>query len=290
MASLIVCRVHPTVIFNIIDFYERRPETKDGTQQNKVIGTLLGYYEKGVVEVTDCYSVPHAETAEEAQLQTTFNKEMYELHRKSNPTEIPVGWFSTNPEVTSPMLVFQDYYQEFVRTMSHAREQLPVVLLTMDTSLKTGRMGLKAYTRTKAGIPKSSEPHCTIFVPLEVEIASFESEQVGLNVILAGKDNPKRVVELNSGIATLRKQTADSLKSIRKLKAYVDDVLAGRRPADSTIGRRLTEAVSASVYQIPGRQLENLMSSSLKDYLMVVYLAQLAKTQRALNEKLVRMT
>jgi len=289
MASIIICRVHPTVVFNIIDFYERRPETaKDGVQ-NKVIGTLLGNYEKGVVEVTNCYSVPHAEVNnEEAQLQTTFNKEMFELHRKSSPTEVPVGWFSSNPEVNNLCLTFHDYYQEFVRTATGTREQLPVILLTVDTSLRSGRMGMKAYARTKAGIPKSSDPHCTIFVPLELEISTFQPEQVGLDVILAGKDNPKRVVELQSGIANLRAQTADSLRSIRKLKEYVDDVLKERRPADNAVGRRLMELVS-SVTQVQPKQFESLLNASLKDYLMVVYLAQLAKTQLSLNEKLIKL-
>lgn len=288
MASVITCKVHPVVVLNIIDFYERRPETKDGAQ-SKVIGTLLGTYEKGVVEVTNCYSVPHAEIKnEEAQMQTTFNKEMSDLYRKSNPNEIPVGWFSTNAEVNILSLNFHDYYQEFVRSSSNTREQMPIILLTVDTSLKSGRMGLKAYARTRAGIPKYEDPHCAIFMPIEVEIVSFDAEQVGVDLIMTGKDTPKRIVEMQSGVVQLKKSTAEMISWIHRIKEYVDEVLQDKRTADSIIGRRLMELVTSAT-QVEPKQFENLLSGSLKDFLMVVYLAQLAKTQVALNEKLIKL-
>ena len=39
MAVNLVCRVHPTVLFSIVDSYERRNE-----DAKRVIGTLLGGY------------------------------------------------------------------------------------------------------------------------------------------------------------------------------------------------------------------------------------------------------
>jgi translation initiation factor 3 subunit F len=288
MASVITCKVHPVVILNVLDFYERRPETKEGVQ-SKVIGTLLGTYEKGVVEITNCYSVPHAEIKnEEAHMQTAFNKEMLDLFRKSNPAETPVGWFSTSSEVNSLSLNFHDYYQEFVKSTSGTREQLPIIMLTVDTSLKTGRMGIKAYARTRAGIPRHEEPHCAIFMPVEVEVVAFDTEQVGVDLIMAGKDTPKRTVELQSGVAHLKKTTEEMVQWIQRLKKYVDEVLSGQKAVDSAVGRRLMELVAGATHVDP-KQFESLINGSLKDYLMVVYLAQLAKTQLALNEKLVKM-
>lgn len=92
MASLITCKVHPTVLLQIIDAYERRPETKDKAGVSKVIGTLLGLIkfiillclsaasqimflgtiEKGVVEVTNCYAVPHSEAGDEVSSIDNF--------------------------------------------------------------------------------------------------------------------------------------------------------------------------------------------------------------------------
>jgi len=288
MASLITCKVHPTVLLQIIDAYERRPESKDKAGVSKVIGTLLGTVEKGVVEVANCYAVPHSEAGDEAQIQNLFNKEMYELVRKSNVTEVPVGWFCTNTEVNELSIVYHNYYQKFVAACQQTRDQLPVVLLTLDTSMQTGRMGIKCYIRIRAGIPKEDREQCTIFVPLNAEMTALDAEQIGISLVQHGRSNPKRTVELFSGVEQINKTTDQMLEWIKKIQAYINEVLAGNRPPDSAVGRRLMELVS-NVSHVQPREFENMLASSMKDYLMVVYLAQLAKTQLSLNEKLVTM-
>ena len=52
--------IHPVVLFTIVDSYERRQENS-----KRVIGTLLGSREKGVVEIRSAYAVPHNETEDE---------------------------------------------------------------------------------------------------------------------------------------------------------------------------------------------------------------------------------
>jgi len=52
--------VHPTALFTIVDSFERRNE-----DAKRVIGTLLGKATNGVVEVTNCFTVPHVETQDE---------------------------------------------------------------------------------------------------------------------------------------------------------------------------------------------------------------------------------
>lgn len=49
-------RVHPVVIFNILDQFLRRSEGQD-----RVIGTLLGLNVDGVIEIRNCFPVPHTE-------------------------------------------------------------------------------------------------------------------------------------------------------------------------------------------------------------------------------------
>lgn len=52
--------IHPVVLFSIVDAYERRNE-----EAKRVIGTLLGVVDKGVIEVKSCFGVPHNESADE---------------------------------------------------------------------------------------------------------------------------------------------------------------------------------------------------------------------------------
>lgn len=52
-------KVHPTVLFSVVDSYERRNE-----KMTRVVGTLLGTNIQGNIEVTDCFVVPHRDADE----------------------------------------------------------------------------------------------------------------------------------------------------------------------------------------------------------------------------------
>ena len=58
----IAVSIQPAVLLNICDAYIRR---NDG--QARVIGTLLGAVTDGVVDVRNCYAVPHNETNDQAR-------------------------------------------------------------------------------------------------------------------------------------------------------------------------------------------------------------------------------
>ena len=58
----IAVSVQPAVLLNICDAYIRR---NDG--QARVIGTLLGAITDGVVDIRNCYAVPHNETNDQAR-------------------------------------------------------------------------------------------------------------------------------------------------------------------------------------------------------------------------------
>ena len=49
MASPLTVKVHPVVFMTMVDSYERR-STRAG-MNDRALGTLLGFYEKGVVQV-----------------------------------------------------------------------------------------------------------------------------------------------------------------------------------------------------------------------------------------------
>jgi hypothetical protein len=53
-------KVHPVVLFSICDAFVRRND-----KQERVIGTLLGSVADGVVEVKNCYVVPHNESQDQ---------------------------------------------------------------------------------------------------------------------------------------------------------------------------------------------------------------------------------
>jgi len=264
----VTARVHPIVLFSIVDSYERRNE-----DAKRVIGTLLGTYEKGGVEITNCFTVPHTE-GDEVAVDMDFARTMYELHKQVNRSEQVVGWYSTGSEVTEHSLLLHEYYSREARNPVH---------LTVDTTLRTGHMGAKAYISTVMGVP--GKQLGTIFSPINVEIISYEPERVGLDFISLAKHNPKRTVTMSSDMTQVTNSCTRLQEMLQTVLAYVDDVMSGKIPPDNNVGRHLMKLIN-SIPKIDPEKFQEMLNDNMKDLLMVVYLSNLTKTQLALNEKL----
>lgn len=65
--SSISVRVNPTVLLNICDAFIRR-----NSRQSRVVGTLLGYFAEGVLEVKNCFTVPHQHTPDSVSCKDAF--------------------------------------------------------------------------------------------------------------------------------------------------------------------------------------------------------------------------
>ena len=96
----------------------------------------VGSVDKQSVEITSCYCVPHKDYEERVDVDVVYNQDMLDLNKKVAPGESLVGWFTTGSEVTSHSSLIHDYY---------SRETKDPIHLTVDTTLNSGRMGLKAY-------------------------------------------------------------------------------------------------------------------------------------------------
>ncbi|XP_046354142.1 eukaryotic translation initiation factor 3 subunit F-like [Haliotis cracherodii] len=273
MATHLVCRVHPVVLFSIVDSYERRNE-----DSKRVIGTLLGSYEKGAIEVTNCFAVPHNESDDEVAIDIEYARNMYELYRKVNAAEVIVGWYSTSGDVSSHSVLIHEYY---------SREAKNPVHLTVDTTVKTGKLGMKAYVSTPMGVPGRTVG--TMFTPVTIDIVRYEPEQIGVNVLQQGKTVNKRSVSMSSDLALVESSTKKLKEIIVLVLSYVDDVLSGKLPADSKTGRMLMNIVT-SIPHTDTEDFESMLNSNMKDLLMVVYLTNLTRTQLALNEKLSQLS
>lgn len=272
MALNVVVRVHPVVLFQIVDAYERR-----NFEAHRVIGTLLGSSERGVVEVTNCYCVPHKEYVEMVEAELAYAADLFETNLKVNKQETIVGWWASGNEVTNHSSTIHDYY---------SRECPNPVHITLDTTLQGSHMGIKAYLAVQFGVPGCRQGN--VFTPVPVEIVTYEPEIVALRhcqktVHLKGETEP--VTDL-AQIGEASKKLNVLLDAVL---SYVEDVLAGKIPANNTVGRQLLDMVH-SVPAITPEMFENMFNSNIKDLLMVVTLCQLTKTQLQLNEKLTLLT
>lgn len=59
----------------------------------------IGTAEKGMVEVTNCFCVPHKESESQVEADLTYGIDLYELNHRVNAQENIVGWWATGNEV-----------------------------------------------------------------------------------------------------------------------------------------------------------------------------------------------
>ncbi|KDR08893.1 eukaryotic translation initiation factor 3 subunit F-1 [Zootermopsis nevadensis] len=273
MALSTTVKVHPVVLFQIVDAYERR-----NADAHRVIGTLLGTVDKGVVDVTNCFCVPHKEYEDQVEAELNYAMDLYDLNRRVNTQEAIVGWWATGNEVTSHSSVIHEYY---------ARECNNPIHLTLDTTLQGTRMGIRAYVNVPIGVP-GGKSGC-MFTPVNVEITCYEPEVVGVQLCQKTVTLSKKTVEPMLDLAQVAEASQKLTSLLDSVLAYVEDVLAGRTQPDNAVGRALLDMVN-SVPKMTPEEFENMFNSNIKDLLMVITLSQLVKTQLQLNEKLTLLT
>nr|XP_054325808.1 eukaryotic translation initiation factor 3 subunit F-like [Pongo pygmaeus] len=270
-----VVRLHPVILASIVDSYERRNEGAAG-----VIRTLLGTVDKFSVELTSCFSVPHNESEDEVAVDMEFAKNMYELHKKVSPNELILGWYATGHDITEHSVLIREYYSRKAPNPIH---------LTVDTSLQNGRMSIKAYVSTLMGVPGRTMG--VMFTPLTVKYAYYDTERIGVDLIMKTCFSPNRVIGLSSDLQQVGWASARIQDALRTVLQYAEDVLSGKVSADNTI-RKVGHFLMSLVNQVPKivpDDFKTMLNSNINDLLMVAYLANLTQSQIALNEKLVNL-
>jgi len=277
-------KVHPVVLFQIADAYERR-----SMENHRVIGTLVGSVDKKAVEVTNCFCVPHKEYEDHVEAELQYAQDMFELNKKVyktasspfgsfgqsvNQGEQLVGWFATGNEITSHSALIHDYY---------ARETKDPIHLTIDTTLNSGKVNLKAYVFVPIGVPGATSG--SMFTPVPVEITAYEPEVIGLDLLHKTKMTKLRVVEPTTDLTRVSEGIAQLEIMLNDVIKYVEGVLKGEKAPDNAVGRKLLDLVN-SVPKMSPDEFEKMVNSNMKDLLMVIYLTQLTKTQLQLHEKL----
>lgn len=89
--------VHPIVLLSIVDHYNRL--AKGSKKDKRVVGTLLGEYEKGILNITNCFAVPFEDDDDIWFVDHIYHEEMYMMFRKINSKEKIVGWYSSGPTI-----------------------------------------------------------------------------------------------------------------------------------------------------------------------------------------------
>ncbi|KAH8309357.1 hypothetical protein KR059_008506, partial [Drosophila kikkawai] len=266
--------VHPLVLFQIIDAYERRP--KDA---NQVIGTLLGRFnnKQGRTEITNCFSVLYKENGSRLELNLGYATDMLELNQLSFPHERVLGWFATGKAVSRSATQLHDYYARECSTR-------PLHLL-VDAALRGQRLSMRLYCGVELGVPGGTKG--LMFSMLPMELASGSPESVALHLMQKQslQSGNKPVGPILPELVQVVDATRDLQQRLDLVLRYINDVLARKRRPDNVVGRALHDALT-SVPMVDSENFQLLFNANVRDMLMTITLATMIKTQLQIGEKL----
>jgi translation initiation factor 3 subunit F len=272
--------VHPVVLLHVLDHHTRRQE-----ESGRVIGTLLGRQNGNVVEVTNCFSVPHAERGEEVAIGKDFNKTMLGLHLRANRKETVVGWYasaangdseSNGDLITDTSSLIHDFYA------GEADEGDPVHLV-VDTRLKEDSLSMRAFKSSQ--IVVQGEAMGNLFHELKLSLKSNEPEAICLNQMIRTSGELVASKDESNSAKALQISMEKLYALLEKTLAYVDSVVDGKTPPDAEAGRQIADTL-ATVARVRPEVFDRLFHDSLQDLLMVSYLSNITRTQMTIADKL----
>ncbi|CAK8677795.1 unnamed protein product [Clavelina lepadiformis] len=263
-------KVHPVVLFSIIDSYERRKE-----DAKRVIGSLLGTVDANSVTITNSFCVPHTESEDEVAFDMEFARNMFDLHRRVNPREVIVGWYATGQDITEHSVLIHEYY---------SRESKSPVHLVVDTDLKDTEIGFKGFLSATVGVPGKTQG--MMFTPVPVVVDYYNAERVGIDRIRNRTQSRGNLISLPTEFENVLDMTKTLQTMLEGVSDHVNNVLAGSAPIDQKIGRYLMDLV-CTVPHMEEDEFDDMLNSNINDLLMMRYLGNVVKSQVALNEKLI---
>lgn len=268
-------KVHPVTTFAILDHYKRR-----GPDQTRVIGTLLGEFNDAKTEcvIKNCYPVPHMEAEDQLVVDDGYHQSMLALHKRVNPNEVVVGWYSTGDEITFLMSCVHSVYKQ------QCEEP---VLLTVDVNVRQfHRMALKAYVgkslRVGAKMPVAR------FELVNLEVFAYEAEKIAVDALINGApDNDKldAPATILSDFENLETSLEKLQGLIRTVGHYVKQVQSGAIKGDKEIGLTISQAIAA-IPHLSGAAFEKMFAQNAQDLLMVLYLTNVTRTHLMLADKI----
>ncbi len=177
---------------------------------------------------------------------------MLDLNKKVSPQETVVGWFATGNEITSHSALIHDYYARGTKDPIH---------LTVDATLNSGKINLKAFVFVPFGVPGATSG--SMFTPIPVEITAYDPEVTGLDLLHKTKFAKMRQVEPIPDLARVSEGTNKLEIMLDAVIAYVEDVLSGREKPNNSVGRKLLDLVY-SVPKMTPDEFEKMINSNMK--------------------------
>lgn len=269
-------KVHPVVVFSILDHYKRR---SDGL--HRVIGTLLGEFDEntGICHIKNCFPVPHGEKEDQSVLVMEYHMNMLSLYQRVCKNEVVVGWYSTGDDLNYISSLFHDVYKSEVEEP---------VLVTVDVDVtKHDRMAVKGYVGKTVRVGRRAT--VARFQAVNLDIIAYEGEKIAVDALINGNPDADGGFDAPATILTDFENLDNSLGKLHTLLTIVADycsqVKDGRTKGDQEIGIAISRAI-AVVPHLDSESFNKMFSNKIQDLLMVLYLSNVIRTHISLADQI----
>ncbi|BFU25086.1 26S proteasome non-ATPase regulatory subunit, putative [Entamoeba histolytica HM-1:IMSS-B] len=264
--------VHPLVLLSISDH-----QTRASKEGKRVVGVLLGFIRKGIVDVMNSFAVPFDEDEKDNiwYLDHQYLETVYRMTQRVTAKEVLVGWYSTSSSIKPCDIQIHSVINKYT---AHP------VYLTVDVSATVSH-DLPVHSYVSAESIDSSEnillqPELSLrFIHVPTDVGSDESE-VGVERLLRDLQKPtgtvlKHEVELKM----------DSLRAlddkIKLMRNYLELVESGKIPVNQKIIQNIQDIFNLS----PNiEKYTQQFAVNTNDVMVTIYLSQLVKSVLAVHD------
>ncbi|KAF1745319.1 hypothetical protein MXB_4402 [Myxobolus squamalis] len=165
--------VHPSVLFSIINNFERKKSEGEDTS-----GFIVGKIVKNIVYLKHAYPVKCELVQDSLQIDTDSIKPGIEMHHRVHPSHLLVGWYST--KIDDPTFLINNYLPKDIPSLVYLRVRVAENDLCIDT-----------FIGTSSGVP--SLTFSVLFIPVPYEISATQVESTILNHCMNMEANTKLI-------------------------------------------------------------------------------------------------
>merc|ERR1712002_838958 len=263
--------VHPLVLLSVVDHFNRIGKVGN---QKRVVGVLLGSWQKKVLDVSNSFAVPFDEDDRDDSvwfLDHDYLENMYGMFKKVNARERIVGWYHTGPKLHKNDIAINELIKQYCTNS---------VLVIIDVKPKDLGLPTEAYISVEE-IHDDGTPTSKTFEHVTSEIGAEEAEEVGVEHLLRDiKDTT---------VGTLSQRITNQLLGLKgldgKLKdmhKYLEQVVDGKLPMNHQITYLLQDIFNL----VPDLTCESFVKSmnvNTNDQMLIMYAGSLIRSIIALH-------
>jgi len=156
----------------------------------------------------------------------------------------------------------------------------------VDSVIKNYKLGVKAYVVKTVKVGEKDV--LARFEQAPLEYHAYEAEKIGVDALITGQPEKPQLdapASILKDFESIDLSLSKLLESLHSISLYVTKVLEKKEKGDVAIGQAIHDAISA-IPKIDTGKFKKLLNGTVQDLLMVVYLANLTRTQVALADKI----